>query len=358
MKEFDIINKNDNILISVVVPAYNAQKYIEKCIKSLKEQDFAQSEFLIINDGSIDDTYKIMQQESSGDSRFRLINQENKGVSEARNRGIKESKGEYIMFVDSDDFLLCPNALSILYGLATKNKTDVIAFGSLHEGDGKEKYTNCVGQDAVFNVKNNVLDAACGTIFNREYRTSVWNKIYRRKTIVDNSIYFHSYSVVMSEDKVFNDNVFCCSNTIMIIKDILYHYSIIEGSLSHSKRYENIINRNTETVKAAIKFLGRFSKNEQRIIYSYIICECMSSVAGLMERHNHISWKKTIKESISYIASLTNETRRFFMGNKYSYLRITNNKLKNIYYNAMMYGIVNDRKKVTAIVAATYHLFK
>ena len=91
--------------VSVIIPVYNGEKTIEKCINSIINQSYKDLEIIIVNDGSTDNTYEICQKYSQKDDRIQVINQENKGVCLARNIGIKFSKGDYIQFVDSDDWL-------------------------------------------------------------------------------------------------------------------------------------------------------------------------------------------------------------------------------------------------------------
>ena len=90
-------------MISIIVPVYNVEEYLEECIESIRQQTFTDFEVILVNDGSTDYSKEICEEYCRKDSRFRLMNQANQGQSIARNRGVKESLGEYIMFVDSDD---------------------------------------------------------------------------------------------------------------------------------------------------------------------------------------------------------------------------------------------------------------
>lgn len=92
-------------MISVIVPVYNVEEYLEECLESIKNQTYTNIEVILVNDGSTDGSREICERFCQKDSRFKLINQENQGQSIARNRGVKESAGEFIMFVDSDDVI-------------------------------------------------------------------------------------------------------------------------------------------------------------------------------------------------------------------------------------------------------------
>ena len=109
-------------LISVIIPVYNVYQYLEECLVSLRKQNYPKLEFIIIDDGSNDGSGVFCDEFAKKDPRFRVIHQDNRGLSAARNRGIKESKGEYITFVDSDDYV-DGNYVSYLFDLANKNQT-------------------------------------------------------------------------------------------------------------------------------------------------------------------------------------------------------------------------------------------
>ena len=108
-------------MISVIVPVYNVEEYLEECLESIRQQTYTDIEVILVNDGSTDSSKEICERFCQADSRFRLINQENQGQSVARNRGVKESVGQFIMFVDSDD-VINTNVLEVLLPYM---KTDV-----------------------------------------------------------------------------------------------------------------------------------------------------------------------------------------------------------------------------------------
>ena len=108
-------------MISIIVPVYNVESYLKECLESIRHQSYTDIEVILVNDGSTDSSKEICERFCQADSRFRLINQENKGLSAARNRGVKESVGEYIMFVDSDDVI----NTKVLEVLLPCMKTDV-----------------------------------------------------------------------------------------------------------------------------------------------------------------------------------------------------------------------------------------
>ena len=113
--------------ISIVVPVYNVEKYLSKCLESLISQTLADIEIICINDGSTDKSLEILENYASKDNRVKIINQENQGVSTARNNGLACANGEYVTFVDSDDWLES-NSCEELYNKAIQTNSDIVLF--------------------------------------------------------------------------------------------------------------------------------------------------------------------------------------------------------------------------------------
>ncbi|MCD8016076.1 MAG: glycosyltransferase [Lachnospiraceae bacterium] len=131
-----MINSKNSNLVSIIIPAYNCEKNILACIESITNQNYVNIEIIVVNDGSSDNTENIVRKAAKSDSRIRLINQTNKGVSAARNCGIHKSKGTYITFVDSDDRLM-ENALSCMINLYTENPNASLVQGVQNYADSK-----------------------------------------------------------------------------------------------------------------------------------------------------------------------------------------------------------------------------
>lgn len=115
------------IMISVIMPVYNVENYIEKCLDSVCNQSFKDLEIICVNDGSTDNSLKLLEDYAKRDSRIKIITQENGGIGHARNTGLKNATGEYVLFVDSDDFL-CENSLDELYYNINSNNSDLVIF--------------------------------------------------------------------------------------------------------------------------------------------------------------------------------------------------------------------------------------
>ena len=134
--------------LSIIVPVYNVEKYLAKCLVSLLNQDIASTayEIIVINDGSTDGSYAIAQKYAEFNTNLILLKQENKGLSATRNRGVNEAKGKYIYFVDSDDFI-APNILKTLLNTLEENDLEILAF-------------NLLKVDVDFEIKKNIQDVS------------------------------------------------------------------------------------------------------------------------------------------------------------------------------------------------------
>ena len=124
--------------VSVIVPVYKTEKYLDECLESIENQTLREIEIVCVNDGSPDNSIDILENHKRKDGRIKIINQENAGISMARNAGIKNSKGEYVLFLDSDD-LISPKLCEIAYNKAKENKdADIVQFKFLYFNDGEK----------------------------------------------------------------------------------------------------------------------------------------------------------------------------------------------------------------------------
>ena len=163
-------------MISVIVPVYNVEEYLEECLESIRKQTYQDIEVILVNDGSTDDSQAICEHICQTDKRFRLINQKNQGQSVARNRGVKESVGQYILFVDSDD-VINTNVLEVLLPYM---KTDVDIVECRMTRNKEEFYLNKIST-IVF--EGNSTEAIINCISFKEVKFCAFTKLYRREIV-------------------------------------------------------------------------------------------------------------------------------------------------------------------------------
>lgn len=225
---------NEVPYVSIVVPVYNSEKYIERCINSLINQTISNIEIIIVNDGSTDDSLDIINKYCSLDKRIKLINKNNTGVSDSRNIGIENSTGDYITFVDSDDWI-DSNYIEIMYNQALFNKCEIVMCSYIREfaDHSKERKLNLQSdflykKDDINLLNRKLIGPTDSELKNPEGLDSlgtVWGKLYKSELIKENNIKFIDLDKIGSaEDTLFNIYLFNKVNSLYFTDQTYYHY--------------------------------------------------------------------------------------------------------------------------------------
>ncbi len=212
--------------ISIIVPIYNREKYIKRCIDSILAQSFTDFELILVDDGSTDSSGKICDEYAQKDQRVKVVHEQNNGVSAARNSGLRLAKGTYIMFCDSDDWVE-KNWCECLYnGIKNTNiKLAMCGYNIYNE--------NCASINQVINYNENEVEVK--ELVTISFNTALWNKIFIKSKIDEIEIIFPE-NISLGEDARFiyqYISSFESHDLIFFIDKITYNYQIIEGSLSH-----------------------------------------------------------------------------------------------------------------------------
>ena len=233
--------------VSVIVPVYNTSEFVKKCLSSILNQKFNDFELIIINDGSQDDSEKKIQEIINGNDKCVYIYQNNKGLSEARNRGLDVAKGKYIVFVDSDDWI-DNDFLEIMVKSIEHYNADICMCGYTRRTE-KEVFKNFIPKFKLNNIndKNTLLNFYYNTFIQEKYGIICCNKIYKKSLIVSNNIRFKKNEEIYAEDVLFNSELVSVCNRIVELPNSLYNYRIREVSITTSykvnleKRYSNLL---------------------------------------------------------------------------------------------------------------------
>lgn len=222
-----------NIKVSVIIPVYNAETYLRTCLESVLNQNFKEFEVLCIDDGSTDQSSKILNEYACKDSRITVIHQNNAGVSAAKNIGISRAKGDYICFVDADDFIH-QDELSCTYDLAERNKADIVMFG------GKSiPAVSWINQK--LNVANDLYTDPFQVILSvAGARPFICNKLFRATLLKENDLRFDT-ALPLGEDQAFLFDVFPLAKVVAASDRKFYGYRQNAGSAMEywNKNLEN-----------------------------------------------------------------------------------------------------------------------
>lgn len=225
---------NDN-LISVLIPTYNVEKHIRRCIESILAQTYQNWELILVDDGSPDSSGSICDEYAKNDNRIKVIHKCNGGSASARNAGLSVATGDYITFVDGDDWIESDGIDKMMQCAETKNADIVMADFTIEQSDGscsirKEGFSN---PDATELMK---------AMMKGKLHGSNCNKIYRRSLIVANDIHFID-GADYTEDLAFNIKLLTLTNKIAYLPIAYYHYCIYDNSMSHTQASPDMMRR-------------------------------------------------------------------------------------------------------------------
>ena len=252
------------IHLSIIIPVYNVERYLPMCLDSVVKQSLSDYEVILVDDCSTDGSGRICDEFAAKYPEFSVIHQENQGVSAARNQGMKEAKGNYILFLDSDDFLVAGSLQSVLR-MAENNNLDVMGFGIRHVPDESKDFLNQT------DIIPQTVEVITGVeyISRHAYEAQVWWYIVSRSLLIDNQIEFPIGH--MLEDAAFNIRVFTKACRMAQIPNAIYCYR---------DRSESIM-RNKDI------------KHQKRLMYDYIyaakdVGDVLDSVQSEMDEAGYV----------------------------------------------------------------------
>ena len=248
-----------NPKVSVILPIYNQEKYLSTALKSIQAQTLSDIEVICVNDGSKDNSLEILNEYAQKDSRIKILNQKNQGSGPARNNGLKIATGDYVAFVDPDDWLE-PEAFELLYNKSRTQKCDMVVFNfkkvaedgkTIGQFDLKKRLEGVhpISEHETFNWKN-IKQKVFGGIY-----PTVWNKFYDREFVKKSGLHFANCS--LAEDGVFIFGATLNAKNIGFLDKSLYNYLIHENSAIRSRSDKHLcLFKSLDSVKKLLKNLG------------------------------------------------------------------------------------------------------
>ena len=247
-------------LVSIIIPAFNVERYIQEAVESVLNQDYNNIEIIIVNDGSTDNTSKICMRLSSKDNRIRLVNKKNGGAASARNLGIRESNGDFIMFLDGDDFY-SKHAVSSAVSLIEKNKSDLVCF------DFDTFNENGILPRPLPNQFPSILSSSGIDCVRFIYQGFLgyfsWAFLYRSSVLKGSGISYPE-DIHVLEDAFFLNLFLRHVTNVSYLNECIYHYRVIQNSLT--RRVSPV---NAKTGISSIQHIMSLAKKDNLLTSSH-----------------------------------------------------------------------------------------
>ncbi len=242
------------MILSIIVPVYNVEDYLEKCIESLYKQDLPKHEYEVIavNDGSTDKSLDVLERLKQKHASVKIITQENQGLSGARNTGINNASGDYILFVDSDDYIL-ENTAKKLTDLAQQNDLDILEFGA--DGVAEDGTLVYSGKSS----SNNKVLSGEQYLHEIRYMGSACNKMYAKAFLNANNLRF--MRGVYIEDIEFNTRAVFKAKRVMAIDDTIAHFLQRDGSITRTNNLKKT-KKMIYDIHTVLTSIDTFNENE------------------------------------------------------------------------------------------------
>jgi len=288
--------------LSIIIPVYNVEAYIGECLQSVVQQDISSNEYevIVINDGSTDNSATILHEFAKQHPNIVVLNQANAGVSTARNAGIEIAQGDYMMFVDSDDYIE-PNSLSNLLSFAEQNNVDLLQYGcNIIRPNTNQTTDNQTLSSTVFNTKEEYVNTH---FFAKEiWNAEMWRFLFKNSFTKEKDILFCK-EITMGEDQLFTLQHIFYANKIASIPSKIYNYRIREGSAVNTSFYNHAVSQ--LMVAAKIKDLIQDASEQvteteilfyKRFINIFVIHQYIDRVFNSSDVKNPV---KTIKRDVT-----------------------------------------------------------
>ena len=316
------------VKVSVIIPVYKVEEYLPKCLESLINQTLKDIEIIVVNDGSPDNSEKIIKEYSKKDKRVVYIKKENGGQGSARNLGLKKARGEYISFIDSDDWI-DNDMLESMYNKAKENASDIVMCGY--------KNVSSKGIEEVF-IDKNIEKEFKNNSLNKFFLTAmVWDKIYKKEFLINSKIEFIE-DKVWYEDLEYSVTLISLTDKIDFVNKPFYNYLIREQS---TMRNTNII-KNLDLIIIFDGIIDFYKNNNLYDKYyeelEFIAIDHFSS--GMIRV---IKSKGNIKDKRAVLKEYDKYLRKHFYNLKNNKYLINFSKNRRIIYNLLIrkkYGIV------------------
>lgn len=338
-------------LISIIVPVFNTANYLNQCVTSLLKQTYTNCEFIFVNDGSTDSSLYILEKYKAKDSRIHIINQVNKGVSVARNNGLKIAKGKYIGFVDSDDWIE-KDMYNVLFEAIENHQCDLVLTNMKTHSNDKEiviKYSFLINKTL---DNDYIKDVISPHLIEKDDLYFSSNKLFKASIIKENNIKFPPNNA-LSEDNIFNLLYFNKIKSMVYLDYSGYNYREVEGSATRNVLQHNYFQN--------VLFLYHFDyasiidlRLTQERIRSIKALKLIKNVLSLLHIYFNPSNKLSFKDRYAFVkAMLHNEEVQKEINYYFEYLVENSNR-----YNSYLIKSIKEKSTLKIYFATRYSRYR
>lgn len=296
--------------VSIIVPVYNVEKYLERCVNSLTNQTLKDIEIILVDDSSTDLSLEICNRLAEEDSRIKVIHKENEGAGRARNKALEIAEGEYIGFADSDDYVH-KDMFKTLYEKAQQYNSDLVMSGVLFvDGNMFSDEGGCIKKsyfekdthftaDKLKGLKMGIVGALPEDEDDSKYGMSIWKNLFRHEIIKKNNLKFQSEREMLSEDALFMIDYISCIEKATGISDAFYYYCRNEASISKAYKKDRFEKSLVFVNEVEKRFENDISKAEYQVYidrFWQAMCRVLCSQEILNAEINNIKYNDTKKK--------------------------------------------------------------
>ncbi|RFU65822.1 glycosyltransferase family 2 protein [Peribacillus glennii] len=336
-------------LVSIIMPVYNAEKYLSKCIDSILNQSYKNLELILVNDGSKDKSGFICDEYAKNDHRITVIHQENSGPSAARNNGIKAAQGTYIQFVDSDDSMEADMTKNLVEAMNNTVQLVLCGYHSIELNDGNTTITKRVPLTQG-TLQHTEFIECFGELYNNQMINPLWNKLYVKDIIKEFNISFIE-ELNMGEDLLFNLAYIKVCGQISVITDPLYNYIIFNNN-SLTRSFKKGYFENQQMLFRQIRDLLQETNSYTGVNRDFVEATYAKSIVRCFSNLFHDGSNLTTNEQKGQISNIINDdyVRENFLYFKDGNLQkqligylIQHKSINGIYYFFKLKGVTRNK---------------
>lgn len=277
--------------VSVIVPVYNGEKYIDTCMKCLLEQTYSNIEIILVNDGSKDKSGEICDRYAQNNNNVKVVHKSNGGLSSARNAGIEASTGEFLYFYDVDDEIT-PDLVKDNVELAQKHNADVVLFCFWYYVEDRKELISNQMQETFIGNSQEFFERGLTEVIEKEIFNAPWNKMVRRSVMEENNIRFNT-DYPIYEDVIFASEMFPKVSKIVVNKEMYYKYFVRSSGTLITRYYPNLFDAVSLYYKNIVQYCNKYKNHDTQLArFNYLYFRLITAHLKQVSCHKDLAKKE------------------------------------------------------------------